>query len=110
MHTDTSDADHQQWPSLQPVRYYSSMYRLLGFLLLSGLGFAATEPPLAVHLHSSLSSPQQVGTPIGLMPQPEHAGKGMLVFRYSVSVNGGPFRTVRDFSQQPLFAWAPELF
>ena len=34
----------------------------------------------------------------------------MLVFRYSVSVNGGPFRVVRDFSQQPLFAWAPELF
>jgi len=48
-----------------------------------------------------------VGTPIGLMPQLENPGTGMLVYRYSVSVNGGPFRVVRDFSQQPLFAWAP---
>jgi hypothetical protein len=34
----------------------------------------------------------------------------MLVARYSVSVNGGPFRVLRDFSQQPIFAWLPELF
>jgi hypothetical protein len=34
----------------------------------------------------------------------------MLVTRYSVSVNGGPFRIVRDFSQQAIFAWAPALF
>ncbi|MEP6537137.1 MAG: aryl-sulfate sulfotransferase [Bryobacteraceae bacterium] len=34
----------------------------------------------------------------------------MHVFRYSVSVNGGPFRMVRDFSQQRDFAWSPELY
>ena len=34
----------------------------------------------------------------------------MHVFRYSVSVNGGPYRTVRDFSQQRDFSWAPALY
>lgn len=34
----------------------------------------------------------------------------MLVFRYSASINGGPFRIVRDFSQQRDFTWAPELY
>lgn len=33
----------------------------------------------------------------------------MHVFRYSVSIDGGPFRIVRDFSQQPDFTWTPEL-
>ena len=32
------------------------------------------------------------------------------VFQYSVSVNGGPFRIVHDYSQQFAFAWTPELF
>src|SRR3954447_12571031 len=86
------------------------MRSLLGFFLLSaGLGYSA-DPALAVHLHTSLPSPQAVGVPVGLLPQVENAGRGMVVYRYSVSVNGGPFRVVRDFSQQALFAWAPELF
>jgi hypothetical protein len=34
----------------------------------------------------------------------------MHVYRYSVSVNGGPFRIVRDFSQQMAFAWTPEMY
>ena len=86
------------------------MLRLLTvFLFCAALGYSA-DPTLVVHLQSSLPSPQPVGTPIGLMPKLENPGTGMLVFRYSVSVNGGPFRVVRDFSQQPLFAWAPELF
>jgi hypothetical protein len=33
----------------------------------------------------------------------------MHVFRYAVSINGGPFRIVRDFSQQGDFAWTPEM-
>jgi arylsulfate sulfotransferase len=72
------------------------------------LGFSA-EPPLMVHLHSNLPSPQAVGTPIGLFPAIENAGKGLLVYQYSVSINGGPFRVFRDFSQQPFHSWAPEL-
>lgn len=35
---------------------------------------------------------------------------GFLIFRYSVNLKGAPFRVVRDFSQEPLFACAPELF
>src|SRR3954471_15322361 len=88
------------------------MHHLTTLLLLSaGLAYSATEPPLAVHLRTSLPSPQPVGTPIGLFPDAENLDlKAMHVVRYSVSVNGGPFHVIRDFSQQPLFAWAPELF
>ena len=66
--------------------------------------------PLAVHLHSTLTSPQPVGVSIGLSPRVENPARAMHVFRYSVSVGGGPFRVVRDFSQQPDFIWAPELY
>ncbi len=67
---------------------------------------------MVVHMQSSLPSPQPVGTPIGLTSWPglESLTRDMFVFQYSVSVNGGPFRIVRDFSQQDSFAWAPELF
>ena len=68
---------------------------------------------MVVHMQSSLPSPQPVGsTPIGLTSWPgleESLTRDMFVFQYSVSVNGGPFRIVRDFSQQDSFAWAPEL-
>ena len=82
---------------------FLSSLALVGFC---GLGAAA---PLAVHLHSSLSSPQAVGVSINLTARPENVSKGMMVFRYSVSVNGGPSRIVRDFSQDRDFTWAPEL-
>src|SRR3954470_3613945 len=87
------------------------MHQLTTLLLISaGLAYSATEKPLVVHLRTSLPSPQPVGTPIGLVPEAENVGKEMHVVRYSISVNGGPFHVIRDFSQQPLFAWAPELF
>src|SRR3954468_21712383 len=86
------------------------MRHLVGLLLFSAGLACAIEPSLAVHLRTSLPSPQPVGTPIGLFPQTEHVGNGMHVVRYSVSVNGGAFRVLRDYSQQPMFAWAPELF
>jgi arylsulfate sulfotransferase len=93
------------------VRYYVAMRQVLGmtviFAGLCGLTYAA---PLAVHLYSTVPSPQLVGTPIGLAPRIENVSKGMHVFRYSVSVSGGPFRIVRDFSQQNDFAWTPDLY
>src|SRR3954452_20640557 len=93
------------------MTYLFSMQRLnILLILFAGLGYSATEPPLNVHLLSTLPSPQPVGTPIGLTPETENVGPGMHVVRYFVSVNGGPFHVIRDFSQQPIFAWAPELF
>jgi hypothetical protein len=71
---------------------------------------SAAAAPLAIHLRSTLPSPQPVGTTIGFTPRIENSSKGMHVFRYAVSVNGGPFRIVRDFSQGRDFAWTPELF
>src|SRR4051812_11969215 len=93
------------------MTYLFSMYRLKILLVLfAGLGYSANEPPLKVRLLPTLPSPQPVGTPIGLMPETENVGPGMHVVRYSVSVNGRPFHVIRDFSQQPMFVWAPELF
>jgi arylsulfate sulfotransferase len=57
-----------------------------------------------------MPSPQPVGVSIGLTPRVENVSRAMYVFRYSASVNGGPFRIVRDFSQQREFTWAPELY
>lgn len=83
---------------------------LVSLIALSAMCGCAAAAPLAVHLHSTLPSPQPVGVSIGLTPRLENVPKGMLTFRYAVSVNGGPFRMTRDFSQQPDFTWAPELF
>ncbi len=66
--------------------------------------------PVKVTLLSSLPSPQKVGTSIGLSPHIEHAPRGAYVYRYSISVDGGPFHIVRDFSQAPGFVWTPALF
>jgi hypothetical protein len=41
---------------------------------------------------------------------PLAAGPPPLAFRYSVSTDGGPFRIVRDFSQQREFVWSPALY
>ena len=46
---------------------------------------------------------------INLSPRVENMSKGMHVYRYSVSANGGPLRIIRDFSQDRDFTWAPEL-
>jgi len=37
-------------------------------------------------------------------------GPPKYAFRYAVSVDGGPFHVVRDFSQQPEFLWRPALY
>src|SRR5947209_10933143 len=71
-------------------------------------GMAAAAIP--VQLATSLPSPQPVGTVIGLLPRLSPPGPGLYNFRYMVSVNGGPFRMVRDFSQDPTFFWSPELY
>ena len=34
----------------------------------------------------------------------------MHVFRYSASVDGGPFHIIRDFTQQRDFIWSPALY
>src|SRR5437763_15969294 len=79
-------------------------------LALLGVACSASAAPVTVRLYSSVSSPQPVGTSIGLTPRVENVGKGMLVFRYAVSVDGGDFRIIRDFSQQRDFVWSPPLY
>lgn len=82
---------------------------ILSFPLLAGMSLIRSAAPLAVHLHSSLVSPQPVGVAVSLTPRVENQSKGMHVYRYSVSIEGGPFKIMRDFSQDRDFTWAPEL-
>src|SRR5882724_3563865 len=65
---------------------------------------------MSVRLLPSMSSPQPVGSVIGLMPRVDNAAQGMLVFRYSVREGGGPLHVIRDFSQQRDFVWRPALY
>ncbi|MFL6447983.1 MAG: aryl-sulfate sulfotransferase [Bryobacteraceae bacterium] len=84
------------------------MHRLAGLLVLAAS--CCTAAPFSVRLLASASSPQPVGVKIGLQPVVDSAPRGMAVYRYSVSVNGGPFRIIRDYSQEPAFVWSPELY
>lgn len=80
------------------------------FIVFAALTGSVSGASLAVQLVSTLPSPQPVGTPIGLSPRLQNVAKGTLNFRYEVSVNGGPFHIVRDFSQTRELAWAPALY
>ncbi len=79
---------------------------------MSALVLRASETPISVQLLTSVPSPQPVGTPVGLTSSIglESLTRDMFVFQFSVSVKGGPFRIVRDFSQPPSFVWTPDLF
>ena len=84
------------------------MHRLLGLLVLAGLGCAAS--PFSVRLLASACSSQPIGVRVGLQPFEDSAPGGMAVYRYSISANAGPFRIIRDYSQDPAFVWSPELY
>src|SRR5690242_13100736 len=69
----------------------------------------------SVTLVSSLPSPQLVGTVIALEARTTVEGDPdkqtrFLQYRFSVSVDGSPFRIVSDFSRDSGFAWRPDLF
>jgi arylsulfate sulfotransferase len=70
---------------------------------------AAASAAMSIELGSTLPSPQPVGTAIGLVPRVTVTPPGPFTYRYAVSTDGGPFRVVRDFSQNSGFVWAPEL-
>jgi arylsulfate sulfotransferase len=73
-------------------------------------GFAANAEPLSVTLLPNLPSPQKVGTIITLVPRLAHSTRATYVAQYRVSVDGGPFHMVRDFSQDMMLTWSPELY
>ncbi|HVP00267.1 MAG TPA: aryl-sulfate sulfotransferase [Bryobacteraceae bacterium] len=69
----------------------------------------------SVRIVPALVSPQPVGTVIGLVAVAKEDGDPFKVlsklrFRFSVSVDGSPFRVVRDFSSQATCNWRPDLF
>src|SRR3954467_13873975 len=84
------------------------MCRLAGLLVIAAFG--CTAAPFSVRLLANVPSPQPVGVRVGLQPFVDSSPKGLAVYRYSVSVDGGPFRIIRDYSQDPAFVWNPELY
>jgi arylsulfate sulfotransferase len=91
--------------------------------VLAALAAGLASAAIPVRLTTSLPSPQPVGAVIGLVPRIQPVGPApalmpgppvrsgpLYTFRYMVSVNGGPFRMVRDFSQEPTFFWSPDLY
>src|SRR5437763_5307764 len=84
---------------------------LIQFLAFALAGFAADVEPLSVSLLPNLPSPQPVGTIISLVPRLKNsANKVTYVAQYSVSVDGGDFHMIRDFSQDMPLIWSPELY
>ena len=79
-------------------------------LVLASVACHAKAAGLTVKLIPVLSSPQPVGTPIGLTTKVTDPSRGMHAYQFAVSINDGPFRIVRDFSQSRDFAWMPALF
>ena len=73
--------------------------------------FAANAAPLTVTLLANLPPPQPVGTIVTLLPRLEHSNTATkYAAQYQVSVDGGAFHTIRDFSQDMMFTWSPELY
>ncbi|MFN7997738.1 MAG: aryl-sulfate sulfotransferase [Bryobacteraceae bacterium] len=84
--------------------------KLICPLFFAMAAFGAATAPLTVKLVPNVPSPQPVGTIITLVPHLENVARTTYVARYTVSVDGRPFRTIRDFSQDPLLIWSPELY
>jgi arylsulfate sulfotransferase len=85
--------------------------RLFVSALALGLtAFAANDEPLTVTLLPNVPSPQKVGTIVTLVPRLKNSTHATYVAQYSVSVDGGAFHMIRDFSQDMLFTWSPELY
>lgn len=79
-------------------------------LALASVGLGASAAPMTVTILPNLPSPQPVGTIVTLAPRLENVTRAMYVAQYSVSVDGGPFHMIRDFSQDLLLVWSPELY
>jgi len=91
------------------------MCRTSLLLLVFGTSFGLCWSKPGVQLVSTLPSPQTVGTLIGLEARPTVDGdpdKQMqfLQYRFSVSVDGAPFRLLSDFNGGNAFVWRPDLY
>ena len=86
-------------------------------LLLSCLvaATAVAEPAPTVQIFTDHTSPQPVGTVIGISAVGKDEGDPdkylrLLRYRFSVAEHGDTFRILRDFNQNSEFAWQPELY
>src|ERR1041384_6027259 len=91
------------------------MCRTSLLLLVLAISFGPCWSKPGVQLVSALPSPQMVGTMIGLEARPIVDGdpeKQMrfLQYRFSVSMDGSPFRLLSDFNGGSAFIWRPDLY
>src|SRR3954463_4163114 len=91
------------------------MRRTSMLALMFMLSFRLCWSKASVQLLSSLPSPQTVGTAIALDAKPTLDGdpdkqRRLVQFRFTVSVDGGPFRILSDFNGGTGFVWRPDLY
>ncbi len=79
-------------------------------VLLAVFGVQAALAAIPIRLVTSVPSPQPVGTVVGLTPRIDAAPPAVYTYRYMVGAPDGAFRVIRDFSQEPSFAWTPALY
>ncbi len=88
---------------------------LLFSCFFAAMAVAGSEPPPSVQIFTDRTSPQPVGTVIGISAVGKDEGDPdkylrLLRYRFSVAEQGDKFRIVADFSQNSEFAWRPELY
>jgi len=76
---------------------------------------AVAGPAPTVQIFTDRTSPQPVGTVIGVSAVGKDEGEPekympLLRYRFSVAEQGDTFRIVSDFNQNSEFAWRPELY
>jgi arylsulfate sulfotransferase len=91
------------------------MHREIMFLSCFAAASALSWAAPSAQIFTDRTSPQPVGTVIGVSVIPKDEGDPekygpLLRFRFSVAEQAGPFRIVRDFSRQPELSWRPELY
>jgi len=97
------------------VSYFANMHRTTQLLCWIAAAVSACWAVPSVQISTDRSSPQPVGTVIGISAVAKDEGQRekyapLLRYRFSVAGGDGRFHIVHDFGRQSAFAWQPELF
>src|SRR3954471_17052005 len=105
------------WPIRdgKSVTYFAAMCCKLSLIPCFLAASAALWAGPTVQIFTDATSPQAVGTVIGISAIGKDEGepekyRPLLQYRFSVAEQGGSFHVIRDFSRQSEFAWRPELY
>jgi len=93
---------------LNAFQYLSRAYALASFSLLAGFSPALYATVSNVHLGTSPSSPQLLGTTVHLTASAQDTDPGPLTYKFEVEELGSAtFSTLEDFDVNATFTWSP---